>query len=63
MTDDLLAKAFGEDKKTKGRLKGMGFGATCKKVVSQSHYKLMIRECQESCRAMNDRLVQLEVRI
>ncbi|KAI3959317.1 hypothetical protein MKW98_018907 [Papaver atlanticum] len=58
VTDDILAKAFGEDKKTKGRLKGIGFGATRRKVVSQSHYKMMIRECQESCRAMNDRLVQ-----
>ncbi|KAI3959813.1 hypothetical protein MKW98_029850 [Papaver atlanticum] len=40
--DDIFAKAFGEDKKTKGRLKGIGFGATRKKVVSQSHYKMMI---------------------
>ncbi|KAI3863756.1 hypothetical protein MKW98_031348 [Papaver atlanticum] len=62
VTDDILAKAFGEDKKTKGRLKGIGFGATCRKVFAQSHYKMMIRECQESCRAMNDRLVQLEGR-
>ncbi|KAI3845776.1 hypothetical protein MKW98_016535, partial [Papaver atlanticum] len=60
VTDDTLAKAFGEDKKTKGRLKGIGLGATRKKVVAQSHYKLMIRECQESYRALNDRLVQLE---
>ncbi|KAI3908803.1 hypothetical protein MKW98_029353 [Papaver atlanticum] len=62
VTDDILAKAFGEDKKTKGRLKGIGFGATRRKVVAQSHYKMMIRECQESCRAMNDRLVSYMVR-
>ncbi|KAI3938756.1 hypothetical protein MKW98_011908 [Papaver atlanticum] len=48
MTDDILAKAFGEDKKTKGK--------------ELSHYKMMIRECQKSCRAMNDRLVKLEGR-
>ncbi|KAI3905849.1 hypothetical protein MKW98_006483 [Papaver atlanticum] len=34
VTDDILAKAFGEDKKTKGILKGIGFGATRKKVVA-----------------------------
>ncbi|KAI3850448.1 hypothetical protein MKW98_000258 [Papaver atlanticum] len=62
VTDDILAKAFGEDNKTKGRLEGICFGAKRKKVVAQSHYKLMIRECRESCRAMNDRLVQLEGR-
>lgn len=63
VTDDILAKAFGEDKKTKGRLKGIGFGATRKKVVAQSHYKMMIKECQESYKALSDRVVQLEVRI
>ncbi|KAI3950094.1 hypothetical protein MKW98_008539 [Papaver atlanticum] len=42
VTDDLLAKALGEDKGV--RLKGMGFG------------------CQETYRAMNDRLVMLEER-
>ncbi|KAI3870155.1 hypothetical protein MKW98_011596, partial [Papaver atlanticum] len=36
VTDDILAKAFGEDKKTKGRLKKIGFGATRKKLDGRS---------------------------
>ncbi|XP_026390890.1 uncharacterized protein LOC113286509 [Papaver somniferum] len=38
----------------------MGFGETRKKIASNSQYKLIIQECQEPCRAMNDRLVMLE---
>ncbi|MCL7049585.1 hypothetical protein MKW94_023852 [Papaver nudicaule] len=59
VTDDVLAKALGETEKTK-RPKGLGFGATRKKIVAQSHYKKIIKECQESCKAMNDRLLVLE---
>ncbi|KAI3912055.1 hypothetical protein MKW98_007582 [Papaver atlanticum] len=54
----LEAFALGEDKGV--RLKGMGFGMTRKKIAANTHYKLIIKECQESCRAMNDRLVMLE---
>lgn len=61
VTEDVLAKALGETEKTK-RLKGLGFGATRKKIVAQSHYKKIIKECQESVKAMNDRLLALEVR-
>ncbi|XP_026405304.1 uncharacterized protein LOC113300297 isoform X2 [Papaver somniferum] len=60
VTNDLLTKALGEDKGV--RLKGMGYGVTRKKIASNSHYKLIIKECQETCRAMNDRLVMLEER-
>ncbi|KAI3916982.1 hypothetical protein MKW98_016716, partial [Papaver atlanticum] len=38
----------------------MGFGVTRKNIAANTHYKLIIKECQESCRAMNDRLVMLE---
>ncbi|KAI3932313.1 hypothetical protein MKW98_025033 [Papaver atlanticum] len=58
LTDDVLIKALGEDKEV--RLKGMGFGVTRKKIAANTHYKLIIKECQEKCRAMNDRLVMLE---
>ncbi|MCL7025294.1 hypothetical protein MKW94_027947 [Papaver nudicaule] len=61
VTDDVLAKTLGETEKTK-RLKGLGFGTTRKKIVSQSHYKKIIKECQDSCKAMNDRLLVLEER-
>ncbi|MCL7051695.1 hypothetical protein MKW94_011370 [Papaver nudicaule] len=61
VTEDVLAKALGETEKTK-RLKGLGFGAMRKKIVAQSHYKKIIKECQESVKAMNDRLLVLEVR-
>ncbi|MCL7045931.1 hypothetical protein MKW94_007702 [Papaver nudicaule] len=61
VTEDVLAKALGETEKTK-RLKGLGFGAMRKKIVAQSHYKKIIKECQESCKAMNDRLLVLEER-
>ncbi|KAI3925107.1 hypothetical protein MKW98_009757, partial [Papaver atlanticum] len=50
--------ALGEDKGV--RLKGMWFGVTRKKIAANTHYKLIIKECQESCRGMNDRLVMLE---
>ncbi|MCL7043694.1 hypothetical protein MKW94_003815 [Papaver nudicaule] len=61
VTEDVLAKALGETEKTK-RLKGLGFGATHKKIVAQPHYKKIIKECQESVKAMNDRLLALEER-
>lgn len=60
MTKDLLTKSLGEDKGV--RLKGMGYGVTRKKIAANAHYKLIIKECQETCRAMNDRLVMLEER-
>ncbi|MCL7051813.1 hypothetical protein MKW94_019824 [Papaver nudicaule] len=61
VTEDVLAKALGETEKTK-RLKGLWFGATRKKIVAQSHYKKIIKECQENVKAMNDRLLVLEER-
>ncbi|KAI3906337.1 hypothetical protein MKW98_013291 [Papaver atlanticum] len=58
VTKDVFTKALGEDKGV--RLKGLGFGVTRKKIAANTHYKLIIKECQESCREMNDRLVMLE---
>ena len=61
MTNDFLSKALGEDKGV--RITGLGYGVTRKKIAANAHYKLIIKECQENCKAMNDRLVMLEVRI
>lgn len=58
LTFDVLTNALGEDKRV--RLKCMGFGATRKNIAANTHCKLIIQECQESCRSMNDRLVMLE---
>ncbi|KAI3873481.1 hypothetical protein MKW98_008133 [Papaver atlanticum] len=58
LTDDVLTKALGKDKGV--RLKGTGFGVTRKSIATNTHYKLIIKECQENCRAMNDHLVMLE---
>ncbi|XP_026382980.1 uncharacterized protein LOC113278325 [Papaver somniferum] len=40
----------------------MGFRVTCKKITTNTHFNLIIKECQETCRAMNDRLMMLEER-
>ncbi|MCL7047758.1 hypothetical protein MKW94_012122 [Papaver nudicaule] len=60
VTDDLLAKALGEDKPD--RLRGIGYGATQTKMVVKSHYKKIIKECQVNMMEMNERLALLEER-
>ncbi|MCL7030765.1 hypothetical protein MKW94_010296 [Papaver nudicaule] len=59
VTDDILAIALG-DKDKPGRLRGIGFGPTRKKLETQSHYKKLLKDCQDKFEAMNDRLVTLE---
>lgn len=58
MTDDLLAKALGDDKP--GRLRGIRYGATKTKMAVKAHYKKIIKKCRDNMKDVNERLALLE---
>ncbi|KAI3911975.1 hypothetical protein MKW98_010919 [Papaver atlanticum] len=58
MTDDLLARALGDEKP--GKLRGIGYGATKTKMAIKTHYKKIIKEFRDSMKEVNERLALLE---